>query len=100
MKMEQDEEDLLISHAKSRLAAKYPSISDEDIEATLAAAYARFAGRRVRDFVPLLVERKAGERLADFATEQHERAESLWSERQLAERRKMDSAPAGGSGHS
>lgn len=78
MKMEQDEEKHLTSHAKSRLEAKYPSVTDEDIAAALAEGYTQFAAGRADDFVPPAVERTAEKKLAALTATQHERAESLW----------------------
>ena len=52
-----------LAAVQDRLSATLPEVSRHDIEQTVAAEYARFEGRSVRDFVPLFVERNAREAL-------------------------------------
>lgn len=60
------EEDRLVSQVQARLTDKYPEVSSESIAAAIGEARAQFDGRRVRDFVPLLVERVANTKLASL----------------------------------
>lgn len=48
-----------ISQVKNHLAVKFPAATREDVDSAVAQAYARFDGKSIRDFVPLLVERRA-----------------------------------------
>lgn len=64
--MTNDEEDRLIAQTRTRLTAKYPSVSEETVARAVASAHAHFAGHRIRDFVPLLVERMAKEKLSSL----------------------------------
>ncbi|MCC8930134.1 three-helix bundle dimerization domain-containing protein [Rhodococcus sp. I2R] len=50
-----------IDAVRDRLDAAFPDVPRRVIEDAIAAELARFEGRRVRDFVPLLVERNARE---------------------------------------
>ncbi|MDV6271405.1 three-helix bundle dimerization domain-containing protein [Rhodococcus globerulus] len=62
--MTNDEEDRLIAQTQARLTTKFPSVSAEAVAEVVASAHAHFAGHRIRDFVPLLVERMAKEKLS------------------------------------
>ena len=42
-----------------RLAVQFPSFSEDDLLAAIAAAHEQFDGAKVRDFVPIFVERQA-----------------------------------------
>ena len=46
-----------------RLREKFPSITEERIRDVVAEEHRAFAGRPIRDFVPVFVERAAIERL-------------------------------------
>lgn len=46
-----------------RLRAKFPSVADDDIRGVVEEEHQAFAGRPIRDFVPVFVERAAAERL-------------------------------------
>lgn len=48
-----------LAAVSDRLGALFPDTPTDTIEAAVAAEHARFAGRSIRDFVPLLVERNA-----------------------------------------
>jgi hypothetical protein len=48
-----------------RLAQRYPHCSILDVESAVRAAYERFDGRPIREFVPVLVERFACDQLAN-----------------------------------
>ncbi|MUL47271.1 hypothetical protein FZI85_21535 [Mycobacterium sp. CBMA293] len=48
---------------ETRLAAKFATLSAADVTAAVEGARAQFAGSKIRDFVPLLVERRADEEL-------------------------------------
>jgi hypothetical protein len=52
-----------LSAAAARLGARFSTVAPEVVAEVLRATYARFDGRPIRDFVPLLVERAAAERL-------------------------------------
>lgn len=54
-------EQQIIDGVADRLTRKYPSVSGETVTAVVRDVHARFAGRPVREYVPLLVERFAGQ---------------------------------------
>ncbi|MDT2007101.1 hypothetical protein FXW78_25760 [Rhodococcus opacus] len=62
--MDPGEEDRPIDQETARSTEKDPSATVESVAAAIDAARARFEGRPVRDFVPLLVERCANTTLA------------------------------------
>ncbi|MFE3289993.1 three-helix bundle dimerization domain-containing protein [Rhodococcus sp. NPDC059234] len=66
--MPSDDEQRHIEFVIERLARKHPEVPTPTVRAIVAAAHAHFAGRRVRDFVPLLVERKAEAELSRTGT--------------------------------
>lgn len=59
--MTPEEELRQIGNVVDRLAVRHANVRRENVERAVHDAYARFTGRRVRDFVPLLVERSARE---------------------------------------
>jgi len=52
-------EQTVIDEVVARLSSRYPAISKETVEGIVHDVYARFDGRPLRDYVPLLVERSA-----------------------------------------
>lgn len=54
----------IIAEVADRLTGKYPTIPAETVTAVVLGVHARFDGRPVREFVPLLVERFAAQELA------------------------------------
>jgi hypothetical protein len=58
-----DEEQAALNGAQHRLQARFPTLPPETVAEAVKMAHARFAGRPVRDFVPLLVEREAADHL-------------------------------------
>jgi hypothetical protein len=50
----------IIDQVAGRLTGKYPTISPDTLTAVVRSVHARFDGRPVREYVPLLVERFAG----------------------------------------
>jgi hypothetical protein len=56
-----------LSAAEDRLCARFSTVAPDIVREVLRATYARFDGRPIRDFVPLLVERAAAERLRAVA---------------------------------
>lgn len=62
-----DEERRLIAQVADRLARRYATVPVETVVAVVSDTHARFDGRRIRDFVPLLVERAAKEKLSGLA---------------------------------
>lgn len=48
-----------LTAVSDRLGTLFPNTPADTIKAAVAAAHARFEGRSIRDFVPLLVERNA-----------------------------------------
>lgn len=60
-------EEALIEQVADRLARRYPAVALETVNAVVHRSHARFDGRPVRDFVPLLVERSAAAALAKVA---------------------------------
>lgn len=53
----------IIAGVADRLTRKYPSFAAETVTAVVRDTHARFDGRPVREYVPLLVERFAGQQL-------------------------------------
>ncbi|MDQ1661855.1 MAG: hypothetical protein QOJ68_1835 [Blastococcus sp.] len=60
-------EETALSASAARLCARFSTVAPEVVHEVLRATYARFDGRPIRDFVPLLVERAAAERLRAVA---------------------------------
>ena len=56
-------EETALRATAARLCARFNTVAPEVVNEVLRATYARFDGRPIRDFVPLLVERAAAERL-------------------------------------
>jgi hypothetical protein len=56
-------EQTIIDQVADRLTRKCPTIPAETVIAVVRGVHARFDGRPVREYVPLLVERFAGEEL-------------------------------------
>jgi hypothetical protein len=52
-------EQTIIEHLVARLTSRYPAISEFTVASVVHDVHARFDGRPLRDFVPLLVERTA-----------------------------------------
>ncbi|MCC8930983.1 hypothetical protein C5142_03350 [Rhodococcus sp. BGS-1C] len=52
-------EDDHIAAVRDRLGTAFPDVPRPVIEDAVSAEHARFEGRSIRDFVPLLVERNA-----------------------------------------
>ncbi|WP_024287412.1 three-helix bundle dimerization domain-containing protein [Cellulomonas sp. KRMCY2] len=62
--MRQEDELKQIASVSDRLAVRHPDLDRRTIEAAVQEAHGVYAGSRVRDFVPLLVERDARDLLA------------------------------------
>ena len=60
-------EETALRASAARLCARFSTVAPEVVDEVLRATYARFDGRPIRDFVPLLVERAAAERLREVA---------------------------------
>ena len=56
-------EQTIIDQVADRLTSKYPTVSPETLTAVVQGVHARFDGRPVGEYVPLLVERFAGDEL-------------------------------------
>ncbi len=52
-------EQTVIDQLVGRLTSRYPAISQSTLERVVHHVHARFDGRPLRDYVPLLVERSA-----------------------------------------
>jgi hypothetical protein len=52
-------EKTIIEHLVARLKSRYPAMSESAVASVVHDVHARFDGRPLRDFVPLLVERTA-----------------------------------------
>lgn len=52
-------EQTVIDRLVGRLTSRYPAISQSTVERVVHDVHARFDGRPLRDYVPLLVERSA-----------------------------------------
>lgn len=61
--MTSDDEARVVAHLAERMSAQFPRVQANTVLAAVNASYAEFAGKPVRDFVPILVERAAGDRL-------------------------------------
>ena len=53
-------EQTIVDQVADRLTRKYPTIPPDTLTAVVRRVHARFEGRPVREYVPLLVERFAG----------------------------------------
>ncbi len=56
-------EQQIIAGVADRLTRKYPNFAAETVTEVVRDTHARFDGRPVREYVPLLVERLAGQEL-------------------------------------
>ncbi|HEY9417634.1 hypothetical protein AXA44_27450 [Rhodococcus sp. SC4] len=63
-----DEEQLHLTRVIDRLQTRYPDVSRDTIDEVVRSAHGQFADRKVRDFVPLLVERAAREKIQELVT--------------------------------
>ena len=52
-------EQTVIDQLVGRLTSRYPAISQSRVERVVHDVHARFDGRPLRDYVPLLIERSA-----------------------------------------
>jgi hypothetical protein len=57
-------EQTIIDQLVERLTNRYPSISESTVASVVHDVYARFDGRPLRDYIPLLVERSARSELS------------------------------------
>jgi hypothetical protein len=53
----------VIDQLADRLVPSYPGVEADEVSRVVHEEYARYEGRPIRDFVPLLVERHAKEEL-------------------------------------
>jgi hypothetical protein len=60
-------EQQIIDQLAGRLVAVYAGIAPDHVSRIIQEEYARFDGRPIRDFIPLLVERNAKAGLAKLA---------------------------------
>lgn len=60
-----DEELLHVERVITRLISRYPAVPPPEIENRVRTIHQRFAGCRIRDFVPLLVEKAARQAISD-----------------------------------
>jgi hypothetical protein len=56
-----------IEQVVQRLTQKYPRVKSDTVKTVVHRNHARFDGRPVRDFIPLLVERGSQTELAKIA---------------------------------
>jgi hypothetical protein len=56
-------EEQVIDQLADRLVPAYPGVGPAKVSRVVHTEYARYEGRPIRDFVPLLVERHAKEEL-------------------------------------
>ena len=59
-------EQTIIEQLVERLMARFPSVSPETVALVVQDNHARFEGRPLREYVPLLVERSARRDLAQL----------------------------------
>jgi hypothetical protein len=57
-----------IQQVVERLQANYPAVSADTVTTVVHHNHARFDGRPIREFVPLLVERHSRQELAKLAS--------------------------------
>ncbi|MET7769394.1 three-helix bundle dimerization domain-containing protein [Nocardia sp. NPDC005366] len=60
-----DDELLQVEQVIERLIKRYPSVLPTDIEFIVRDIHKRFAGVRIHDFVPLLIEKAARQAISD-----------------------------------
>jgi hypothetical protein len=65
--MSEEEEARAISQLIERLVVRFPQLPARSVEETVSSAHQAFAGARVRNFVPLLVEHDVLIQLKDLA---------------------------------
>ena len=56
-------EEVAIVQVAQRLHERFPSVPEDQIEATVQVHHHRFDGSPIRDFVPIFVERNASQEL-------------------------------------
>jgi hypothetical protein len=61
-------EQQIMDQIADRLSGNYPDVSADAVSQLVREQHARFAGRPIRDFVPLFVERHARFRLEELST--------------------------------
>lgn len=64
MVMNEIAEQTALAEIKHRLIQDFPGVTSADVDAAVNQAYARFANRPIRDFIPLFVEKHARHSLA------------------------------------
>jgi hypothetical protein len=55
-----------IKQVVDRLTQRYPAVPQDTVATVVHVNHARFAGRPVRDFVPLFVDRSARREIAEL----------------------------------
>lgn len=60
-------EQTIIDQLIERLMRKYPGVPPDTVAAVVRDVHARFDGRPLRDYVPLLVERRARSELVKLS---------------------------------
>ena len=58
-------EETLLGEIQRRLLDEFPSVSPLVVDTLIRAEQTRFAGSRIRDFIPLFVEKRARRDLKD-----------------------------------
>jgi len=54
-----EDETSAVTEVVPRLSASFPPVAQDVVQHTVYTSYEQFAGSRIRDFVPVLVERMA-----------------------------------------
>ena len=62
-------EQMSIDQLIERLMRKYPAVPPDTVAAVVRGTHARFDGRPLRGYVPLLVERRARSELVELSAE-------------------------------
>lgn len=60
-------EQTIVDQLVERLTRRYPKVAAGTVDEVVNQNYARFDGRPVRDYIPLLVERRAKQQLASMS---------------------------------
>ncbi len=63
-----EDETRAVTEVVQRLAASFPHVAPDVVQHTVHTSYEQFAGSRIRDFVPVLVERMARTSLVTKST--------------------------------
>ncbi len=61
---------VIVAQVTARVREKLPQVGSDSIATEVTEVFAQYAGSKVRDFVPILVEREVVDRLRPVTTHQ------------------------------